>query len=63
MAIDPIVPCIFDDHGRIAMIAAKMRKYISQDVALRIYKTMILPVVEYGDILYGGTNKKPTLHR
>ena len=35
-----------------------MRKYITQDVALRMYKTMILPVLEYGDILYEGANKK-----
>ena len=37
-----------------------MRKYITQDVALRIYKTMILPILEYGDILYDGTSNKLT---
>ena len=37
-----------------------MRKYITQDVALRIYETMILPIPEYGDILYDGTSNKLT---
>ena len=41
-----------------ALLLAKMRKYITQDVSLRIYKIMILPVLEYGDILYEGANKK-----
>ena len=43
-----------------ALLLAKMRKYISQDGAIRIYKTMILPVLEYGDILYDGANMKLT---
>ena len=43
-----------------ALLLAKMRKYISQDVALRIYKTIILPVLEYGDTLYDGANLKLT---
>ena len=33
-----------------SLLLAKVRKYITQDVAIRIYKTMILPVLEYGDI-------------
>ena len=41
-----------------SLLLAKIRKYITTDVAIRIYKTMILPVLEYGDILYDGTNKK-----
>ena len=43
-----------------SLLLAKIRKYISTDVAIRIYKTMILPVLEYGDILYDGTNMKLT---
>ena len=43
-----------------ALILAKIRKYVTTDVAIRIYKTLILPVLEYGDILYDGTNKKLT---
>ena len=41
-----------------ALLLARMRKYITQEVALRLYKTMILPIMEYGDILYDGTNQK-----
>ena len=43
-----------------SLLLAKVRKYITTEVAIRIYKTMILPVLEYGDILYDGTNKKLT---
>ena len=43
-----------------ALLLAKMRKNNTHEVALRIYKTMILPVMEYGDILYDDTNKKLT---
>ena len=41
-----------------SLLLAKIRKYITQDVAICIYKTMILPVLEYGDVLYDGVNKK-----
>ena len=41
-----------------SLLLAKIRKYITQDVAIRIYKTMILPVLEYGDVLYDGVNEK-----
>ena len=37
---------------------SKIRKYITLDAANKIYKTMILPIVEYGDILYDGSNQK-----
>ena len=43
-----------------ALLLAKIRKYITQEVALQIYKTMILPIMEYGDILYDGSNQKLT---
>ena len=33
-----------------SLLLAKVRKYIMQDIAIRIYKTMILPVLEYGDV-------------
>ena len=38
-------------------LLSKVRKYITFEAANRIYKTMILPIVEYGDILYDGSNK------
>ena len=43
-----------------SLLLAKIRKYITTDVAIRMYKTMILPVLEYGDVLYDSTNKKFT---
>ena len=39
-------------------LLSKIRKYITFEAAKRIYKTMILPTVEYGDILYDGSNQK-----
>ena len=41
-----------------AFLLSKIRKYITFEAALRIYKTMILPIIEYGDILYDGSNSK-----
>ena len=37
-------------------LLSKIRKYITFEAATRIYKTMILPIVEYVDILYDGSN-------
>ena len=37
-------------------LLSKIRKYLAFDAANRIYKTMILPIVEYGDILYDDSN-------
>ena len=39
-------------------LLSKIRKYITFEAANRMYKTMILPIVEYGDILYDGSNQK-----
>ena len=39
-------------------LLSKIRKYITFEAANRIYKTMILPIVEYGDILYDGSSQK-----
>ena len=39
-------------------LLSKIRKYITFEAANRIYKTMILPIIEYGDILYDGSNHK-----
>ena len=38
-------------------LLSKIRKFITFEDANRIYKTMILPIVEYGDILYDGSNQ------
>ena len=37
-------------------LLSKVRKYITTAAAIRVYKTMILPLIDYGDILYDGTN-------
>ena len=39
-------------------LLSKIWKYIMFKAVNRIYKTMILPIVEYGDILYDGSNQK-----
>ena len=41
-------------------LLSKIRKYITRDAALRIYKTMILPIMEYGDVLYDGCIQRLT---
>ena len=41
-----------------ALLLSKVRRYITKEAAIRIYKTMILPLIDYGDILYEGTNSK-----
>ena len=41
-----------------AYLLGKIRKYINVHTAITIYKTMILPIIEYGDILYEGSNQK-----
>ena len=38
-------------------LLSKIRKCINFDAVLKIYKTMILPILEYGDILYDGCNQ------
>ena len=40
-----------------AMLLSKIRKYITFEASVRIYKTMILPLIDYGDILYEDTNQ------
>ena len=49
--------CIrFSSHK--VFLLSKIRKYITFEAGNHIYKTMILPVIEYGDILYDGCNAK-----
>ena len=40
-----------------AILLGKIRKYLQEDVALRIYKSMILPYFDYGDVIYGKSNQ------
>ena len=39
-------------------LLAKVRQYLTETASLRIYKTMILPYFDYGDILYDSSSKK-----
>ena len=41
-----------------AYLLNKIRMYINMHTAVTIYKTMILPVMEYGDVIYDGANQK-----
>ena len=40
------------------LLLAELRKYIDMHTAIILYKSMILPIMEYGDVIYGGTNNK-----
>ena len=41
-----------------AYLLNKIRMYIDIQTAIRIYKTMILPIIEYGNVIYDGSNQK-----
>lgn len=36
---------------------AKIRRYITKDIAIRLYKTLVLPIIDYGDVLYTCVSK------
>ena len=37
-------------------LLAKVKKYLNNDVALQIYKSMILPYLDYADVIFAGSN-------
>lgn len=37
---------------------SNIRKFLTDNITLKLYKSLILSVVDYGDILYNGANKK-----
>ena len=39
-------------------LLGKIRQYVNDNTAIMVYKSMILPLIEYGDILYKGANQK-----
>ena len=39
-------------------LLSTIRKYINFQASQSIYKTTILPYLDYGEIIYGGTNQK-----
>ena len=40
-----------------AILLGKIRKFLTPEVALLIYKSMILPYFDYGDVIYNSTNQ------
>ena len=41
-----------------SVLLGKIRKYLTEDVAMKIYKSMILPYLDYGDVVYGNANQE-----
>ena len=41
-----------------AYLFNKIRMYIYTNTATTLYKTMILPILDYGDVIYDGANQK-----
>ena len=41
-----------------AVLLGKMRKFLNEEVSLKIYKNMIVPYFDYGDVIYGGVNQE-----
>ena len=39
-------------------LLSKIRKYINELTAIKIFQTMIAPLIDYGDIIYSGTSMK-----
>ena len=39
-------------------LLSKIRKHINEFTATRIFQSMIAPLIDYGDIVYSGTNNK-----
>ena len=37
-------------------LLSKIRHYITENTSIRIYKTMIAPLIDYGDVIYSGTS-------
>ena len=41
-----------------ANLLSKVRKFLSESTALKIYKTMIVPYLDYGDVIYNSANQE-----
>ena len=53
-------PVVFQKSAHKIYILSKIRQYLTRDAALQIYKTKIIPYLDYGDILYMGTRNETT---
>ena len=57
---------LFNNHVKnvIAMVSykatllSKIRKFLLEDVAIKIYKTMVLPYFDYGDVIYATASQE-----
>ena len=52
------VKCIANMVAYKASLLARIRKFLNEDVALKIYKSMILPYFDYGDVIYMSANQE-----
>ena len=43
---------LFKKSAHKIYILSKIRQYLTRDAALQIYKTKVIPYLDYGDILY-----------
>ena len=41
-----------------ANLLAKIRKYLNEDVAMKIFKSMIIPYFDYGDVIYNSAGQE-----
>ena len=41
-----------------SVLLSKVRKYLTEEVPLKIYKSMILPYFDYGDVIYGTASQE-----
>ena len=41
-------------------LLSKIRRYLTENVALKIYKSMILPYFDYGDVIYDAAKQMHT---
>ena len=39
-------------------LLAKVKKYLNNDIALQIYKSMILPYLDYADVIFSRSSSK-----
>ena len=52
------IKTVLDTVAHKSYLLGKIRKYITSDTALLIYKSMVLPYFDYADIIYANSYKK-----
>ena len=38
-------------------LLSRIRRYLTNEACILVFKTMVLSIIEYGDIIYAGTSK------